>query len=285
MDGGGRVYVGSDILDMLSLLDNSSNSLWLPSSSPSFHETMVNFDNHEIQQGPKRDRHRGSDGDDTGGEEFDLNPLYQPEKKRRLTSEQVEYLEKSFEVEYKLEPERKVQLAKELGLHPRQVAIWFQNRRARFKTKQLEKDYDSLKASYDTLKVDYDSLIKERLDLQNEVELLTKKLKQRDMVQANMDPDSPDNGLDSEPHNGGIPKTETEMVSKMEVVMAPNIKQTVEDASSAKSDVFDSDSPHCIEANHSSLLEDPAHMLESDPNGTSCNFSLVDDQPFWSWLY
>jgi len=99
------------------------------------------------------------------------NPFNHPEKKRRLTPEQVQFLEKSFEKENKLEPERKVQLAKELGLQPRQVAIWFQNRRARYKTKQLEKEYDSLKASYDQLKADYDSLIKEREGLQNEVKL------------------------------------------------------------------------------------------------------------------
>ncbi|PPD99295.1 hypothetical protein GOBAR_DD03696 [Gossypium barbadense] len=64
------------------------------------------------------------------------------EKKKRLKLEQVKALEKSFESGNKLEPQRKLQLAKALGLKPRQVAIWFQNRRARWKTKQLEKDYD-----------------------------------------------------------------------------------------------------------------------------------------------
>lgn len=48
--------------------------------------------------------------------------LHQPGKKRRLSITQVQFLEKSFEVENKLEPERKVQLAKEIGLQPRQVA-------------------------------------------------------------------------------------------------------------------------------------------------------------------
>jgi len=115
---------------------------------------------------------RGSDGEEAGGEEFEINPFHHPEKKRRLTPEQVQFLEKNFELENKLEPERKVQLAKELGLHPRQVAIWFQNRRARFKTKQLERDYDSLKASYDRLKASFDTLIKERDDLQNEVKMI-----------------------------------------------------------------------------------------------------------------
>ncbi|KAG4130790.1 hypothetical protein ERO13_D09G167300v2 [Gossypium hirsutum] len=48
------------------------------------------------------------------------------EKKRRLSMHQVKALEKNFDVGNKLEPERKVKLAEELGLQPRQVAIWFQ---------------------------------------------------------------------------------------------------------------------------------------------------------------
>lgn len=80
------------------------------------------------------------------------------EKKRRLSVDQVKALEKNFEVENKLEPERKVKLAQELGLQPRQVAVWFQNRRARWKTKQLERDYGVLKANYEALKLNYDNL-------------------------------------------------------------------------------------------------------------------------------
>lgn len=80
------------------------------------------------------------------------------EKKRRLSVDQVKALEKNFEVENKLEPERKVKLAQELGLQPRQVAVWFQNRRARWKTKQLERDYGVLKANYEAFKLNFESL-------------------------------------------------------------------------------------------------------------------------------
>ncbi|KAK0591170.1 hypothetical protein LWI29_036443 [Acer saccharum] len=99
-----------------------------------------------------------------------------PEKKRRLTPDQVQMLEKSFETENKLEPERKTQLAKKLGLQPRQVAVWFQNRRARWKTKQLERDYDVLKSSYDALRSNYDTLVKENDKLKSEVVSLTEKV-------------------------------------------------------------------------------------------------------------
>ncbi|KAJ0616376.1 putative transcription factor homeobox-WOX family [Helianthus annuus] len=69
------------------------------------------------------------------------------DKKKRLTSEQLEALENTFQEEKKLDPETKMKLAHDLGLQPRQIAVWFQNRRARWKTKQLECMYDTLKQS------------------------------------------------------------------------------------------------------------------------------------------
>ncbi|XP_077222583.1 homeobox-leucine zipper protein HAT5-like [Tasmannia lanceolata] len=111
-----------------------------------------------------------------------------PEKKRRLTPEQVHLLEKSFEVENKLEPERKSQLAKKLGLQQRQVAIWFQNRRARWKTKQLEKDYALLKSSYDSLLSDYDQINTENEKLKSEVVDLTEKVQVKGLVDQKPNP-------------------------------------------------------------------------------------------------
>ncbi|KAG2273894.1 hypothetical protein Bca52824_056449 [Brassica carinata] len=100
------------------------------------------------------------------------------EKKKRLSLEQVMALEKSFELGNKLEPERKMQLAKALGLQPRQIAIWFQNRRARWKTKQLERDYDFLKKQFDVLKSDNDSLLANNKKLHAELVALKKQDRQ-----------------------------------------------------------------------------------------------------------
>ncbi|MQI32353.1 hypothetical protein EI016_24585, partial [Escherichia coli] len=110
--------------------------------------SMVSFEDVGGGKGCNGSFFSAFDPDENGDDEY----FHQPEKKRRLSADQVQFLEKSFEVENKLEPQRKTKLAKDLGLEPRQVAIWFQNRRARWKTKQLEKDYESLQASYDTLK-------------------------------------------------------------------------------------------------------------------------------------
>ncbi|XP_004953794.1 homeobox-leucine zipper protein HOX16 isoform X2 [Setaria italica] len=105
-----------------------------------------------------------------------------PEKKRRLTPEQVHLLERSFEEENKLEPERKTELARKLGLQPRQVAVWFQNRRARWKTKQLERDFDRLKDSFDALRADHDVLLQDNHRLRSQVASLTEKLQEKEVT-------------------------------------------------------------------------------------------------------
>lgn len=130
--------------------------------------SVVDFQNPSQDNGMQGRFFSSFDNDEDNSESFDPC-FHRSEKKRRLSKDQVQFLEKSFEVDNKLEPDRKVQLAKEIGLQPRQVAIWYQNRRARYKSKQLEKDYDVLKESYDKLKVDYDNLLEENGSLRSEV--------------------------------------------------------------------------------------------------------------------
>lgn len=110
--------------------------------------------------------------EEEGSDEF----LYFGEKKRRLTSEQVKTLEKSFEVGNKLELERKIQLAKALGLQPRQIAVWFQNRRAKCRTMQLERDFDMLNQEYGVLKSKYDILLQENRQFKDKVQRLNREL-------------------------------------------------------------------------------------------------------------
>ncbi|XP_012488188.1 homeobox-leucine zipper protein ATHB-40 [Gossypium raimondii] len=90
-------------------------------------------------------------------------------KKRKLSQEQVDLLEHHFGNEHKLESERKDRLASELGLDPRQVAVWFQNRRARWKNKKLEEGFSKLKS-------DHHEVVLEKCRLESEVTKLKEKL-------------------------------------------------------------------------------------------------------------
>ncbi|XVF33106.1 hypothetical protein REPUB_Repub17cG0139800 [Reevesia pubescens] len=97
--------------------------------------------------------------------------------KRRFSDEQIKSLEMVFESESRLEPRKKLQVARELGLQPRQVAIWFQNKRARFKSKQLERDYSILQANYYNLASKFDNLKKEKQALVIQLQKLNDLLK------------------------------------------------------------------------------------------------------------
>jgi homeobox-leucine zipper protein len=157
--------------------------------------------------------------------------------KRRLTIEQVRSLERNFEMENKLEPERKMQLAKELGLRPRQVAVWFQNRRARWKTKQLERDYETLAADYERLKADYQKILGEKTQLKADVQRAT----------------VTDKKLCEDSHNAR---------SSPPTVDVAQLAQHCKDdgaLSGSSSDVMDADSPRTTD--HSSHCED--HLIES----------------------
>lgn len=72
-------------------------------------------------------------------------------KKLRLSKDQSAVLEERFKEHSTLNPKQKAALARQLGLRPRQVEVWFQNRRARTKLKQTEVDCESLKRCCETL--------------------------------------------------------------------------------------------------------------------------------------
>jgi homeobox-leucine zipper protein len=93
--------------------------------------------------------------------------------KRRFSAEQIHLLESTFESETRLEPRKKVQLARELGLQPRQISIWFQNRRARWRSKHIEQEYKTLKDDYDNLASQFESLNKEKQSLLIQVQVLS----------------------------------------------------------------------------------------------------------------
>ncbi|KAJ1434425.1 Leucine zipper, homeobox-associated [Sesbania bispinosa] len=100
---------------------------------------------------------RASDEDENGGGST--------RKKLRLSKEQSAFLEESFKEHNTLNPKQKLALAKQLNLRPRQVEVWFQNRRARTKLKQTEVDCEYLKRCCETLTEENRRLHKELQEL------------------------------------------------------------------------------------------------------------------------
>ncbi|KAJ8538686.1 hypothetical protein K7X08_029982 [Anisodus acutangulus] len=86
-------------------------------------------------------------------------------KKLRLTKDQSAVLEESFKKHNTLNPKQKKALGKRLGLTPRQVEVWFQNRRARTKLKQTEVDCEFLKRCCENLTEENRRLQKEVQEL------------------------------------------------------------------------------------------------------------------------
>lgn len=183
---------------------------------PALVSTASTSNSEDSCKGPKKRSHRS-----TGKNGIDDEDL--TDKKRRLTVEQINYLEMSFNMDLKLEPERKVLIATQLGLRPRQVAIWFQNRRARWKNKQVEQDYEMLKASYDVVLKEKESLIKEyesamegNKKLQAEVARLT------NLLQGVKDKDMEVTSL-------AVPRMKGEQVELMSPTKSADCQSDVED--------------------------------------------------------
>ncbi|XP_022844168.1 homeobox-leucine zipper protein HAT4-like isoform X3 [Olea europaea var. sylvestris] len=86
-------------------------------------------------------------------------------KKLQLSKEQVAVLEETFKQYNTLSPKQRLALAKELNLRPRQVEVWFQNRRARIKLKQTKVGCDYLRRRCEILTEENKRLQKEVNDL------------------------------------------------------------------------------------------------------------------------
>lgn len=96
-------------------------------------------------------------------------------KKKRLTREQVVALESRFQEDRTLDADRKQDLARRLDLEPRQIAVWFQNRRARSKTKHLEHEFSLLQSNFASVFAETQKLRAEVTRLSAELEAATSK--------------------------------------------------------------------------------------------------------------
>lgn len=132
------------------------------SSSPPLPSSVRDLDINQVPSGGEEEWMTMSGGMEDEEESSHGGP---PRKKLRLTKEQSRLLEESFRQNHTLNPKQKEALAAQLKLRPRQVEVWFQNRRARSKLKQTEMECEYLKRWFG-------SLTEQNRRLQREVEEL-----------------------------------------------------------------------------------------------------------------
>ncbi|XP_043707911.1 homeobox-leucine zipper protein HAT9-like [Telopea speciosissima] len=135
-----------------------------PCQQASPHSGVSSFSNASI----KRERDPGSEEmevERVSSRASDEDEEGSARKKLRLTKEQSALLEDSFREHSTLNPKQKQALAKQLNLRPRQVEVWFQNRRARTKLKQTEVDCEFLKKCCEKLTDENRRLQKELQEL------------------------------------------------------------------------------------------------------------------------
>ncbi|XP_031123090.1 homeobox-leucine zipper protein HOX3-like [Ipomoea triloba] len=140
----------------------------IPGSSSSSSGGECGMRDLDINQVPSGENIEGESMMEEEDDQSSINGGAHPRKKLRLTKEQSLLLEESFRQNHTLNPKQKEVLAMQLRLKPRQVEVWFQNRRARSKLKQTEMECEYLKRWFG-------SLTEQNRRLQREVEELRAK--------------------------------------------------------------------------------------------------------------
>ncbi|KAK4488548.1 hypothetical protein RD792_004312 [Penstemon davidsonii] len=167
------LFRGIDINQSITVIDACDEEVIV--SSPN--STVSSVSGKRSREREENDGERDSSSleidDDDGGDAA-------TRKKLRLSKEQATVLEQTFKSHNTLNPKQKLALAKQLNLRPRQVEVWFQNRRARTKLKQTEVDCEYLRRCCE-------NLTEENRRLQREVNEL-RTLKHSPQFYMNMSP-------------------------------------------------------------------------------------------------
>ncbi|KAI3713721.1 hypothetical protein L1987_72307 [Smallanthus sonchifolius] len=114
-------------------------------------DNMVRSGKEEMESGSGSDQIEGG----LSGNELDTDPQQPPAKKKRYhrhTAHQIQEMEALFKECPHPDDKRRLRLSQELGLKPRQVKFWFQNRRTQMKAQQDRSDNAVLRTDNENLR-------------------------------------------------------------------------------------------------------------------------------------
>lgn len=146
--GGGSGMTSESIFPNFNFMPFTDFSSIIPKEEM---ESMVRSGKEEMDSGSGSDQIEGG----LSGNEQDADPQQPPSKKKRYhrhTAHQIQEMEALFKECPHPDDKRRMRLSQELGLKPRQVKFWFQNRRTQMKAQQDRTDNAVLRNDNENLR-------------------------------------------------------------------------------------------------------------------------------------
>eukprot|EP00249_Psilotum_nudum_P021393 c28090_g2_i1 orf=1281-3146(-) len=145
-------------INLMPLQSYSLGGLTMASSSGLDGQAALIHNPDSEQSKSKEEEHGSRSGSDNmeGGSGEEQDPEQPPRKKRynRHSAHQIQHMESFFRECPHPDEKHRQELSKALGLTPRQVKFWFQNRRTQLKSQQERQENSHLRAENELLKTE-----------------------------------------------------------------------------------------------------------------------------------
>lgn len=117
-------------------------------------ENVISKSKEEMESGSGSEQVEGVSGNEQEAEQQQLQQQLKKKRYHRHTARQIQEMESLFKECPHPDDKQRMKLSQELGLKPRQVKFWFQNRRTQMKAQQDRQDNVILRAENENLKTE-----------------------------------------------------------------------------------------------------------------------------------